>query len=70
MAAGATAVITYGAKSGSSFTGAACGANSGATAPTTPGTYTFTAQERSTNNLTAAGGLLTDISGPPTVTVS
>jgi hypothetical protein len=69
LPAGGTAVFTYGAKSGQSFTGSACGANSGATAPAA-GTYTFGAQEKSSNNITAAAGELTSLGSSPTVTVS
>jgi hypothetical protein len=70
MAGGATATLTYGATSGASFTGSACGANGGATAPTTAGASTFLVQEKSTNNLTAAAGVLTALSGSPPVTVN
>jgi hypothetical protein len=69
LAAGASAVITYGAKSGGSFTGATCGPTNGATAPTTPGTYTFTVKQKSTSDPGVDGGTLTQMASSPTVTV-
>jgi large repetitive protein len=70
LAAGASATVTYGAKSGASFTGATCGPNSGAAAPTSPGPYTFATQQKSTNDTTTKGGVLTPIAVSPTVTVT
>jgi hypothetical protein len=70
LAAGATAVVTYGATSGGSFTGATCAPADAVTAPTTPGAYTFSTMEKSTDNTTSAGGVLTALSSSPTVTVS
>jgi hypothetical protein len=68
LAENATVMFTYGAKSGGSFTGAMCGANGGAVAPTAAGTYTFTAQQKSSNDF--AAGILTAIAGSPAVTIT
>jgi hypothetical protein len=69
LAAGASAAITYGATSGSSYTGAACAPGNGATAPATAGPYTFTTKQKSTGEATA-GGLATDLAVSPTVRVA
>src|SRR5438477_334678 len=50
LGAGQSATVTYGATSGNSFTGSTCPANGGAIAPTTPGVYTFSTQQKSSGD--------------------
>ena len=69
LAGGATAVYTYGATSGGSFTGSTCAPADGVTAPTA-GSYTFSSQEKSTSNTTSTGGLAAALTSSPIITVS